>query len=107
MSDPAQSNPAPAPSQPSAPAAVPQVNSMGEVLILGTACGHRLDKIMGESDHWKVTRRLIDAGLLTETGDPTPTGSVALEDFFKRRTEARRKALAEAEANRIAKLSKS
>lgn len=79
---------------------------MGEVLVLGTACGHRLDKVMGEAEHWKVQRRLIDAGLLREDGEPTPADTAALEDFFKRRTEARRKAAAEVEAERIAKISK-
>ena len=91
----------PAPEQPSAPAPAPQLNGMGEVLIMGTACGHRLDKIMGELDHMKIQRRLIDAGLLTAHGDPTPAGAAALEDFFKRRTEARRKADEAAEVARL------
>lgn len=58
---------------------------MGEILVMLTACGYRLDRIMGESEHMKLQRRLIEASLLSENGEPTSAGSAAAEAFLAKR----------------------
>lgn len=76
---------------------------MGDVLILLTACGHRLDKIMGASDHSKVQRGLINHGLLDEHGEPTPLGYKTGDAFLKKRADSERAARAHIEAVKIDK----
>lgn len=73
---------------------------MGEILVVLTACGHRLDRIMGERDFRAIQQRLYHAGLLTEHGEPTRIGSAAADAFLAKRDAAARTAEETAE-NRL------
>ncbi len=72
------------------PAPAFELKTMGDVLVLLHASGHRLDKIMGEADFIKIQRGLINHGLLDEHGEPTPLGYRTGDAFLKKRDEAQR-----------------
>lgn len=63
------------------------LRGMGEVLVVLTACNYRLDQVMGPSEHWKIQRRMIDAGLLDEHGEPTQAGTAAAKAFIELREQ--------------------
>lgn len=78
-------NETPVPGPSPAPAPVHELKGMGEILVVVTACGHRLDRIMGEADFRNIQRRMFLAGLLTEAGEPTRDGFAAADAFLAKR----------------------
>lgn len=59
--------------------------TMGEVLILLTACGYRLDEAMGVQEFRRIQTRLIVGGLLKDDGEPTSLGDATAKAHIENR----------------------
>ena len=71
--------PLPAPQQPA------KITTQGEALVLLSACGFRLDQIMGEIEFRRIQTRLQVMGLLKDDGEPTSLGDSVSKNFLENR----------------------
>lgn len=61
---------------------------MGEVMVMLSACGFRMDQIMGEEDFRTTQARLTHLGLIDANGEPTSKGDAAAKAFMDARAAA-------------------